>query len=110
MVNRPCLEPSCPRFATLRGYCKVHTTARNKRQRSANNSFYASKRWRMTRRRKLSLDPFCESQEICNGALANEVHHIKAIEAGGARYAIDNLMSLCRPCHSAKTRREQLAR
>jgi 5-methylcytosine-specific restriction protein A len=42
------------------------------------------------------------------GRLAAEVHHRVPLEAGGAPYALDNLVSLCKPCHSRETLREGL--
>jgi 5-methylcytosine-specific restriction enzyme A len=68
---------------------------------------YASKRWAMLRRAKLARNPICE---ICDVALANAVHHIVAMEDGGAPYDFDNVLSTCKPCHSRETRREQLDR
>jgi 5-methylcytosine-specific restriction endonuclease McrA len=32
------------------------------------------------------------------------------MEDGGAEYALDNLVSTCKPCHSRETRREQTTR
>jgi 5-methylcytosine-specific restriction endonuclease McrA len=68
---------------------------------------YARKRWAMPRRHKLSLNPICE---LCDRTLANEVHHKVAMEEGGAKYDLDNLISACKPCHSRETRREVVAR
>jgi len=71
---------------------------------------YASKRWAMHRRRKLFLNPLCELEHAGCQGIANEVHHRIAMEDGGAKYALDNLVSTCKPCHSRETRREQLQR
>ena len=68
---------------------------------------YARKRWAMLRRHKLSINPICE---LCDRTLANEVHHKVAMEDGGAKYDLENLVSTCKPCHSRETRREVLAR
>jgi 5-methylcytosine-specific restriction endonuclease McrA len=65
---------------------------------------YASKRWAMFRRAKLNRDPICE---ICDAALANEVHHKVAMEDGGAPYSFANVVSTCKPCHSRETMRER---
>ncbi len=71
---------------------------------------YARKRWGMFRRQKLYLNPLCELEhDGCRG-IANEVHHKVAMEDGGAPYALDNVVSTCRPCHSRETRREMVAR
>lgn len=53
----------------------------------------------MTRRKKILADPFCE-YDGCE-RLAEHVHHMKPIEDGGDRYAMDNLQSLCAAHHSA---------
>ena len=37
---------------------------------------------------------------------ATEVDHIKPLRQGGARLDQTNLQSLCKPCHSRKTRQE----
>jgi 5-methylcytosine-specific restriction protein A len=98
--SRLCSESGCVRQASSGSRCRVHAREHNRRHRSPNNSFYASKRWRITRRRKLFLNPLCEARELSDGAIAEEVHHIQAIEDGGDRYALDNLMAVCKPCHS----------
>ena len=68
---------------------------------------YATKRWRITRRRKLKLDPVCQS---CGTELATEVDHVTALEDGGKPYSLANLSSLCATCHGAKTAAEVRAR
>jgi len=68
---------------------------------------YASKRSALFRRRKLYMNPICE---LCDQALATEVHHKVAMEDGGAPYSFANVVSTCKPCHSRETRREVLAR
>jgi len=101
---RLCLEPSCPNRATTRGRCVLHAKEERKQNRSVNNSWYASKPWRMSRRKQLCDHPLCqyrdEHGEAC-GLLADSVHHIVPIEDGGARRDPANLMSVCRPHHSA---------
>ena len=42
----------------------------------------------------------------CGKAGQLEVDHIKPMGEGGAAYDIDNLQTLCRGCHIAKTRAE----
>ncbi len=99
MPVKPCIAPGCARPAHWRGRCRVHARRNNKRVRSVNNSFYASKRWRALRRKKILADSFCE-YEGCN-RLAEHVHHVQPIEDGGDRYAMSNLQSLCAAHHSA---------
>jgi 5-methylcytosine-specific restriction endonuclease McrA len=101
---RLCAEPRCPNPATTRGRCALHAAEHTKASRSPNNSFYASKPWRMARRKQLIDHPLCQYQDRhgqqCD-RLADSVHHIVPIEHGGARRDPTNLMSLCRAHHSA---------
>jgi len=53
--------------------------------------------------------PFAGIEEIPKPGLA-EVHHRIAMEDGGEEYAIDNLVSACKPCHSRETMRERRER
>lgn len=109
-MRRPCLTPRCPEFAIYRGRCAKHSTQRNRSLNRAGRQLYNSKRWKMTRRRKLNQDPLCElGHEGCLG-LASEVHHAVALEDGGEPLAMSNLVSSCKPCHSRETRREQQGR
>ena len=117
MPIRLCLEAGCPNPAAGRGRCDFHRKAlerdrsRVRREEGrARNRMYASKRWAMFRRHKLFLNPLCELEHPGCRGLANEVHHKVALEDGGAAYALDNLISTCKPCHSRETRLEQLAR
>lgn len=103
MPTQVCLEPSCANPAAYRGRCPAHTTDRNRQTRSRNAPLYNTKRWQITRRHKLSLDPLCEQ---C-GHIATDVHHRQAVQAGGAVWAMENLEALCHACHSRQTRREQ---
>ena len=63
---------------------------------------YTRKPWRSMRKYKLSINPFCERCEPLTPA--TEVHHIKdAKKYPELFYEIDNLESLCKPCHSSHT-------
>jgi 5-methylcytosine-specific restriction protein A len=112
-----CAEPRCPNPPTSRGRCDEHRRAKE-RERSRvrreatreRNRFYARKKWAMVRRRKLFNDPLCELRHPGCLGLASEVHHRIAMEDGGAEYDLDNLVSVCKPCHSRETRREQVTR
>jgi 5-methylcytosine-specific restriction endonuclease McrA len=99
-----CGSPRCPERAEVRGYCRAHATERRRWNRSPNDAFYASKPWRMARRKQLFDHPLCqyilENGTEC-GLIADSVHHVVPIEHGGARRDPANLLSCCRPHHSA---------
>lgn len=101
MPIRLCLEDGCPEPAVRIGRCAAHARARD-RETHLRKSFYNSAKWRYTRRRQLHMHPLCEC-----GAIATDVDHIRPIERGGDPWSFDNLSSMCKSCHSAKTRREQ---
>jgi thymidine kinase len=67
--------------------------------------FYRSKAWRQARALALRRDMFtCRD---CGGR-ANEVHHIVELQPDNIdnpaiALGLDNLMSLCTACHSART-------
>jgi 5-methylcytosine-specific restriction protein A len=117
MPTRLCLEPRCPNPATARGRCDEHRKEQE-RNRSCvcradakeRNRMYARKRWELTRRSKLFANPLCELEHPGCLGIANEVHHMVAMEDGGAAYDLKNLISACKPCHSRETRREKGAR
>jgi 5-methylcytosine-specific restriction endonuclease McrA len=101
---RPCAEPRCPEPAAPgKSRCPKHAAEQRKQNRTVNNSWYASKPWRIARRRYLFSHPFCEyvdnNGQAC-GRLADSVHHVLPIEEGGARRDEANMMATCRPHHS----------
>ena len=69
------------------------------------------RRWQKVRALKLRMDPLCEGCKRAGRVTpANEVHHVVALADGGERLAMDNLESLCKPCHSRETGRERQGR
>jgi 5-methylcytosine-specific restriction protein A len=104
-----CNQPRCPDLATYRGRCQRHARQRE-RETHRNKSIYNSKRWKMLRRKRLSLDPLCQWPGQEGHAIATDVDHITPIEEGGPAYSLANTQSLCRSHHSAKTNMEQRAR
>jgi 5-methylcytosine-specific restriction protein A len=66
---------------------------------------YARAQWQRLRRLKLSRDPACEVPGC--GKPATQVDHKRGIKAGGKKWSLDNLQSLCASCHSKKTVREE---
>jgi hypothetical protein len=80
----------------------VHAAEQRKANRSSFDSFYASKAWRLSRRRQLFAYPLCQYVEDGGecGRLADSVHQIVELEDGGAPRDPANLMSCCRSHHS----------
>jgi 5-methylcytosine-specific restriction enzyme A len=73
---------------------------------------YSTTRWVKLRRLKLSHHTLCEAC-LARGRVepATTVHHRHRVTAGGDPYpALDQLASLCAPCHNAHTRCEQTGR
>lgn len=103
MPTRLCLEPGCPNVATWRGRCPLHARERNRETRSQNASLYNSKRWKLTRRRKLTDTPLCER---C-GRVAAHVHHRIDLQQGGDPWNQQNLEALCASCHNSTTAKRQ---
>jgi 5-methylcytosine-specific restriction protein A len=101
-----CLEPGCPSPATWRGRCNQHARQRDKTIARAGYRTYKTAKWRRTRSRYLARHPVCE---LCDRAIAEQVHHVIDLADGGSAWAEANLQALCAPCHSKVTRRRQLA-
>ena len=62
------------------------------------------RRWRALRRRIVNSDGWRCVQ--CGKAGRLEVDHVVPIQAGGDWWEPENLQTLCRTCHFAKTARE----
>jgi 5-methylcytosine-specific restriction protein A len=108
MPRSPCLEAGCPNLATARGRCDEHRRERERersRRRRAERGprIYGTKKWQVTRKRKLAMNPICEA---CEKELAVEVDHIVPLGRGGDPYSLEGLSSLCSPRHWAKTAAE----
>ena len=69
------------------------------------SNIYNSARWQRVRDLKLRETPLCEYCPAGRRKQATEVDHFIAIEDGGAPFALSNLRSACKPCHSQKTAR-----
>jgi len=101
--KRPCSYPGCPKL-TDGQYCEDHAAVArrqyNKYERSPDINKKYGRAWKRIRDRHISQHPLCEECEK-QGKLvpAEEVHHKKPISQGGT-HARDNLMSLCRSCHT----------
>jgi 5-methylcytosine-specific restriction protein A len=112
MAQRPlakCPAAGC-RELTRNGRCDKHK--KEKRTRSVENRGNSTERgygadWQRLRRVKLGQDPLCEDcLENDRTTAAEEVHHIeKVVDEPALRLEMDNLMSLCKGCHSRRTSR-----
>jgi 5-methylcytosine-specific restriction endonuclease McrA len=71
---------------------------------------YSTQRWQRLRRQKLRTNRLCEAcLQIGHIEVATTVDHRVPIKSGGNPYPpLDQLASLCTPCHNQKTRHEQL--
>lgn len=101
--KHPCSYPGCPELTDKR-YCEAHEKMMNqsyeKYERSKSNKRRYGRAWKRIRDKYVSQHPFCE---ICyeNGILVEteEVHHKKPLSEGGT-HDRDNLIALCKSCHS----------
>lgn len=109
MTSRACLVDRCPNDAVFRGRCREHARSNDRAIRRKGRSIYSRKRWRILRRRKLTMTPVCEYVDPDEGpclATATDVHHRHGVDVDP--WAIDGLESLCHRHHSFITRRDQL--
>ncbi|SHG99442.1 HNH endonuclease [Desulforamulus hydrothermalis] len=107
--KRPCSHPGCPKLTNGR-FCEEHAKQEAARYEKYQRNPAVKKRygrsWKRVRDRFLTQHPLCE---VCQkqGRLtsAEEVHYIVPLSKGGTN-ATENLMSLCKSCHSAVTAKE----
>ena len=110
-LARPCREPGCPAVATHRGWCAEHAgpaEAARRRRYDAQRASAARRgydaRWRRVRAMVLAREPRCrDCAAVGRLTLATEVHHL---DGNPRNNALDNLMPLCKPCHSRRTLRD----
>lgn len=104
--KKPCSYPGCPKLTNDR-YCEEHQKVMNDRynkyERPYNSSVRYGASWRKRRNKYIKEHPLCE-ECLKEGKItvATEVHHIIPIKDGGT-HDYDNLMSLCKSCHSRIT-------
>ena len=104
--KRPCSYPGCGRLTDGR-YCDEHKQIAerqyNQYLRDCDTNKRYGRAWKKLRAHFLLLHPLCEQ---CNSedrlTAAEEVHHILPLANGGTNDE-DNLMALCKSCHSKIT-------
>lgn len=105
-----CAVPGCPVLVDDGARCPDHERALraemdSMRPTSARRGYDAA--WRRIRLAHLRREPLCRfCAERGLTVAANEVDHIVALADRGT-HADSNLRSLCKPCHSARTARDQ---
>ena len=107
--RKPCRYPGCPNL-TDESYCPEHkrlVAARyNRYERTPEMKHRYNGAWPAIRRSYIKAHPLCE---VCRRegryTEAREVHHIIPLADGGTHDA-NNLMALCKPCHSRITANE----
>lgn len=107
--KRPCSRPGCPRLTDGR-FCEEHQKQENKRYEKYDRDPAMRRRygrtWKRIRDRHIAEHPLCEMCEKQGRIIpAEEVHHIKPLSQGGT-HDENNLMSLCKECHSRITAKE----
>jgi 5-methylcytosine-specific restriction endonuclease McrA len=95
-------HPTCSEKAVYRGRCAKHSRENEREINRAGRQLYGTKRWQMTRRKVLFLNPLCQC-----GAIAEDVHHKVDLADDGDPWALEGLEALCRSCHSKETRARQ---
>jgi len=97
-----CAAPGCGALVR-KGRCPAHALQRNRERGSSTERGYDSD-WRKVREVKLSMEPLChDCMDRGRVTPANEVHHIEKFRnRPELRLKLENLMSLCGPCHDAR--------
>lgn len=114
-MSRPCREFGCPNIVHSRnqhGYCDDHASMRSNWNKRPQRKGSTTERgyghaWRLLREKVLRRDNYLCVKCSDNGhtITATDVDHIVGKEHGGTD-DMDNLQSLCSPCHKEKTARE----
>lgn len=114
-AKSPCRQAGCGKLLPSPGYCDAHRRAVYKAQKRVvkidyveRNRFYQRKAWKDARAAQLQREPLCRNHKRL-GQLVEGTHvdHVIPIEFGGDPYDKNNLQTMCKPCHEAKTRRDE---
>lgn len=101
--KRPCSYPGCPELVDGR-FCKFHAKQENRRyekyRRDPETRRCYGRAWKRIRDRYIKAHPLCEECKRSGKlTVSEEVHHILPLSEGGSNRE-DNLMALCKSCHS----------
>jgi 5-methylcytosine-specific restriction protein A len=104
--KHPCGYRGCPKLVDGR-YCDEHQRLMNAQYEKYDRDPATKRRygrvWRRIRDRYIKAHPLCEEcARLGTYTPAEEVHHIKPLSHSGT-HSTDNLMSLCKSCHSRFT-------
>jgi len=107
--KRPCSYSGCNRMTDDR-FCDEHRQIAGrhyiKYQRDPDTNQRYGRAWKRIRDRYIAAHPLCEQcQSEGRLMLAQEVHHIRPLADGGT-HDENNLMALCKSCHSRITIRD----
>lgn len=117
MMRKQCSFGGCNQIALTNNYrCEKHVVSYTPKKRYEHHyhqgkNIYTSTRWVKLRKQFIRHNPICahcEAQGIITPAYT--VDHIIEIKDGGEIWDIDNLQSLCNPCHNTKTGDEKKKR
>lgn len=108
---RPCRQPGCPKYAGNSAYCAAHAAKRGAEHEARRGSSAArgyGGKWQRERAAYLAANPICtEHWKLGRVVLANVVDHIVPHKGDQKLFwSRSNWQPLCKPCHDAKTARE----
>ena len=103
-----CPAPGC-RAMVRGGRCEKHQ-ARPSEAGQVKDQWCSNKRWRKMRDQFVMEHPLCyDCFKTGRTTAAMEVHHVESRQDAPDRaYDVDNLMALCKSCHSKRTNQERL--
>lgn len=107
--KKPCAFQGCPQLTHGR-FCETHQKKENniyeKYQRNPETRKKYGSQWRKIREIHVRTHPFCqECMKQDKFTRVEEVHHILPLSKGGT-HSPENLMSLCKSCHSMVSAKE----
>ena len=98
---RPCTFPGCRALVQGSSRCEAHSRRDSYPAGSTTARGYDGD-WRRLRDLKMRTDPVCELRIHCQGAVAEDVHHVISIrQRPDLRLTLSNLRSACHACHKA---------